>query len=255
MRKFRRRFIVWLSPKGKLRLMVGLCLVVTAALLLSRTPPVSSTWSTWSLPLSGMTIAIDAGHGGVDGGAVSKSGAIEKDLSLSIALYVRDYLQEAGAIVFMTREGDYDLANDDTKSYSRRKTEDLMKRVSLLQENNPDLLISVHMNSIPSEKWSGAQTFYHKTSIKESEVLAKSIQEQLKINLENTKREAATVETIYILKALQHIPAALVEVGFLSNPQESQLLVDAQYQRTVAASIYKGILQYVTEQPSGIKTD
>lgn len=247
MLKFRQRFIVWLSPKSKMRLLAGLGLVVIAVFLLSRTPPSSSTWSTWSLPLSGMTIAIDAGHGGVDGGAVSKSGAIEKDLSLSIALYVRDYLQEAGAIVFMTREGDYDLAQDDTKSYSKRKTEDLLKRVSLLQDANPELLISIHMNSIPQERWSGAQTFYHKTAIEESEVLAKAIQEQLKLNLENTNREANTVETIYILKAMQHIPAALVEVGFLSNPAESQLLVDAQYQRTVAASIYKGILQYVTQ--------
>jgi len=247
MLKFRRRFIVWLSPKSKMRMMAGLCLIVMAAFLLSRTPPSSSTWSTWSLPLSGMTIAIDAGHGGVDGGAVSKSGAIEKDLSLSIALYLRDYLQEAGAIVMMTREGDYDLANEDTKSYSKRKTEDLMKRVSLLKETEPEMLISIHMNSIPQERWSGAQTFYHKTAIEKSEVLARSIQEQLKVNLENTKREANTVETIYILKEMKDTPAALVEVGFLSNPTESQLLVDAQYQRTVAASIYKGILQYMTE--------
>lgn len=255
MLKFRQRFIVWLTPRSKLRLMTGLCLVVIAAFLLSRTPSSNSTWSTWSMPLSGMNIAIDAGHGGVDGGAVSKSGAIEKDLSLSIALYLRDYLQEAGAIVFMTREGDYDLASDDTKSYTKRKTEDLLKRVSLLKETNPDMLISVHMNSIPQERWSGAQTFYHKTAIKQSEELARSIQDQLKVNLENTKREANTVETIYILKEMQHTPAALVEVGFLSNPKESQLLVDAQYQRTVAASIYKGILQYVAQNTAEVEEE
>ncbi|GIP19569.1 germination-specific N-acetylmuramoyl-L-alanine amidase [Paenibacillus montaniterrae] len=255
MRKIRKRFIVWLSPKSKLRLMVGVCLIVVAVVLLSRGVPGSSTWPVWSMPLSGMTIAIDAGHGGVDGGAVSKSGAIEKDLSLSIALYLRDYLQQAGAIVVMTREGDYDLANEHTRSYSKRKTEDLMKRVAVLQEANPEMLISIHMNSIPSEKWSGAQTFYHKTAIKQSEELARSIQEQLKVNLQNTEREAATVETIYILKSMQHIPAALVEVGFLSNPRESQLLVDAQYQRTVAASIYKGILQHITANTDQEQTE
>lgn len=248
MAKYRRRVIVWLSPKGKRRLGVGALLVIVVAFLLTRAIPESSTWTTWNMPLSGMTIAIDAGHGGADGGAVSKQGAIEKDLNLSIALYLRDYLQEAGAIVVMTREGDYDLAKDDTKSYSRRKTEDLMRRVAMLQDANPEMLISIHMNSIPSEKWSGAQTFYHKTAIKESEQLAIAIQQQLKYNLENTERSAATVETIYILKAMKELPSALVEVGFLSNPRESNLLVDAQYQRTVAASIYKGILQYLTEQ-------
>lgn len=248
MTKYRRRVIVWLSPKGKRRLGVGALLVIVVAFLLTRAIPESSTWTTWNMPLSGMTIAIDAGHGGADGGAVSKQGAIEKDLNLSIALYLRDYLQEAGAIVVMTREGDYDLAKDDTKSYSRRKTEDLMRRVAMLQDANPEMLISIHMNSIPSEKWSGAQTFYHKTAIKESEQLAIAIQQQLKYNLENTERSAATVETIYILKAMKELPSALVEVGFLSNPRESNLLVDAQYQRTVAASIYKGILQYLTEQ-------
>lgn len=251
----KKRLVVWLSPKSKLRLTIGLCLLVIATVVLSRTVPASNSWPAWSMPLSGMTIAIDAGHGGVDGGAVSKSGAIEKDLSLSIALYLRDYLQQAGALVVMTREGDYDLANDNTRSYSKRKTEDLLKRVEILQEAAPQMLISVHMNSIPSEKWSGAQTFYHKTAIKESEQLARAIQEQLKINLENTERQAATVETIYILKALQDVPAALVEVGFLSNPRESQLLVDAQYQRTVAASIYKGIIAHVTSNTDEERTE
>lgn len=246
MSKFRPRFIVWLTPKGKRRIGINVLLVIVLLILITRAIPQSSTWTTWNMPLSGMTIAIDAGHGGVDGGAVSKQGALEKDLNLSIALYLRDYLQEAGAIVVMTREGDYDLAKEDTRSYSKRKTEDLIRRVVMLQDAKPEMLISIHMNSIPSEKWSGAQTFYHKTAAESSEKLAISIQEQLKTNLGNTKRSAATVETIYILKAMQPLPSALVEVGFLSNPRESNLLVDAEYQRTVAASIYKGILQYTT---------
>lgn len=247
MSKFRPRFIVWLTPKGKRRVVLNAILLVLLIVLVSRVIPESSTWTTWSMPLSGMTIAIDAGHGGADGGAVSKQGAIEKDLNLSIALYLRDYLQEAGAIVVMTREGDYDLANDSTKSYSKRKTEDLIRRVTMLQDAKPEMVISIHMNSIPSERWSGAQTFFHKAA-QESEPLAIAIQNQLKYNLGNTERAAATVETIYILKAMQPVPSALVEVGFLSNPRESNLLVDAEYQRTVAASVYKGILQYVTEK-------
>src|SRR5690606_5218206 len=190
----KKRLVIWLSPKSKLRLIIGFFLVVVVAVALTQRAPANNTWPAWSLPLSGMTIAIDAGHGGVDGGAVSKSGAIEKDLSLSIALYLRDYLQQAGALVVMTREGDYDLASEGTRSYSTRKTEALLQAVGRLQQASPDMLISTHMNSIPSEKWSGAQTFYHKTAIKESEQLATSIQEQLKVNLEHTKRQAASFE-------------------------------------------------------------
>lgn len=246
MRKIGRRVIIWLSPKGKIKLGISIALLIAVTIMLTRSIPASSTWTMWSMPLSGMTIAIDAGHGGVDGGAVSKQGAIEKDLNLSIALYLRDYLQEAGAIVVMTREGDYDLAEPDTSTYRKRKTEDLLRRAAMLQEANPAMLISIHMNSIPSARWSGAQTFYHEDAPEFSEELAVAIQAELKRNLENTERLAATVDTIYILKAMQHIPAALVEVGFLSNPRESNLLVDAQYQRNVAASIYKGILQYTS---------
>jgi len=248
MQKIRNRVIIWLTPKGKIKLGISIGLLIAVTFMLTRSVPASSTWTMWSMPLSGMTIAIDAGHGGVDGGAVSKQGAIEKDLNLSIALYLRDYLQEAGAIVVMTREGDYDLAESDTATYKKRKTEDLLRRVAMVDEENPVLLVSIHMNSIPSPKWSGAQTFYHVDAPEYSKELAIAIQSELKRNLENTDRHAATVDTIYILKALQHIPAALVEVGFLSNAQESNLLVDAQYQRNVAASIYKGILQFTSTQ-------
>ena len=123
--------------------------------------PAARTWSDWSMPLSGRTIVLDAGHGGPDGGAVSKSGLVEKDLNLAIVLQLRDYLQQSGALVYVTREGDTDLASPDTKAYRKRKSEDLAKRAKFVQEHQADLMISIHMNSIPSPKWSGAQTFYY----------------------------------------------------------------------------------------------
>ncbi|WP_082083744.1 N-acetylmuramoyl-L-alanine amidase CwlD [Paenibacillus beijingensis] len=240
---FRKRVIVWMSPRGVLRIAIGLSMIVLVAWMLGKEVPVSRTWTYWTLPLSGKTIVLDAGHGGVDGGAVSREGYIEKDLNLAIALHLRDYLQQAGAVVYMTREGDYDLAGSGTTGYSKRKTEDLLQRVQFVKDRGASMVVSIHMNSIPSSKWSGAQTFYY-PSYPDNASLAALIQSEITRNLENTKRVASTVNTVYLLKALESVPSALVEVGFLSNPGEAQLLADAEYQKKVAASIYQGILRY-----------
>src|SRR4051812_23726097 len=79
------------------------------------------SWKSWNLPLSGKVIVLDPGHGGMDGGAVGSDGVLEKDISLDISLKLRDYLQEAGALVIMTRERDKDLGNKDTERIRARK--------------------------------------------------------------------------------------------------------------------------------------
>ncbi|MBB3114322.1 N-acetylmuramoyl-L-alanine amidase [Paenibacillus phyllosphaerae] len=242
-RGLRNRFVVWITYRGAARVVLGMIAVLLTVILLSQDVPSTRTWTYWTMPLSGKTIAIDAGHGGVDGGAVSEQGAVEKDLNLAIALQLRDYLQQAGAIVVMTREGDYDLAQEGTSKISRRKTEDLIARAKFVKDHQADLFITIHMNSIPSPRWSGAQTFFY-PSLPENEALAGLIQDEIRRNLENTQRVAAKKNDVYLLKAMDSIPTALVEVGFLSHPGEASMLVDAEYQKKVAASIYQGILRY-----------
>lgn len=236
---------VWISWSSIKKGILGLTMLALMIGIIAYDMPTAKTLNYWSLPLSGKIIAIDAGHGGPDGGAVSREGLIEKDINLSVSLYLRDYLQQAGAIVVMTREGDYDLAKDDTKGYSKRKTEDLKQRVRSIEEKGVDLFISVHMNSVPSNRWSGAQTFYYPNH-EDNKAMAKFVQDELRTTLENTDRVAKTVNTIYLLKALK-MPAILVEVGFLSHPEESALLGDDVYQRKVATGIYRGILRYTSE--------
>ncbi|WCK54796.1 N-acetylmuramoyl-L-alanine amidase CwlD [Aneurinibacillus sp. Ricciae_BoGa-3] len=204
--------------------------------------PIDESWSVWSLPLSGKIIVLDAGHGGPDGGAVSKQGLVEKKVTLPIALYTRDFLQQAGALVIMTREEDNDLASPGTKGLSRRKTEDLLKRARLVKESHADLLVSVHLNAIPSPKWSGAQTFYN-PAIEESGRCAQLIQNEIRRVMNNTDREAKKKNDIYILRTAQ-VPAVLVEVGFLSNETEAGLLADTKYQKQMANAIYQGILRF-----------
>ncbi|MGM0878727.1 MAG: N-acetylmuramoyl-L-alanine amidase CwlD [Bacillota bacterium] len=205
----------------------------------------NNSWESWNLPLTGKVIYLDPGHGGPDGGAVGSS-TLEKDISLSITLLVRDYLQEQGALVILTREKDVDLADENTSGYSRRKAEDLKKRVKLINESDAELFLSIHLNAIPSARWSGAQTFFNGKFI-ENENVAKYIQDELRRNLENTERKAKPIDGVYLLKNTVK-PGALVEVGFLSNPQEEKLLSTEKYQEKVAASIYNGILRYFSNE-------
>lgn len=243
MGKQRKRTVLWIRLSDLKRWMIAACLLVLLVAVMTYEIPSTKTWTYWTLPLSGKVIVLDAGHGGPDGGAVSKQGIIEKDINLAITLYLRDYLQQSGAIVRMTREGDYDLAGKDTKILRRRKTEDLMKRMEMIEKQKPDLMVSIHLNSFTSARWRGAQTFYY-PSHPDNGNLAGLIQEEIKRNLENTERVAKAVDRdVYLLK-MTKAPSALVEVGFLSHPEESRLLADEDYQRQVAASIYKGILRY-----------
>ncbi|MCZ8517294.1 N-acetylmuramoyl-L-alanine amidase CwlD [Paenibacillus filicis] len=246
----KKRVIVWLTLHSGLKIVMSALLIALMLFMFTYELPATKTWTYWTMPLSGKIIALDAGHGGPDGGAVSKDGLSEKDVNLAITRYVRDYLQEAGALVVMTREDDTDLADPQTKGYSRRKTEDLLKRAEFITQQKSDLLVSVHLNAIPSPKWSGAQTFFYPGQT-DSARLAALIQAELRKNLDNTDRVAKQSDKeIYLLKAMK-IPSALVEVGFLSNPPEAKILRDPAYQKKVAASIYQGILRYYSGEKVG----
>lgn len=249
MRGLKKRFIVWINLNGMLKLVATALLFMLMVFLFTYELPATKTWTYWTMPLSGKVIAVDPGHGGPDGGASSKDGVIEKDINLAIALHLRDYLQQAGAVVVMTREVDKDLASPGTKGYSKRKTEDLLERVELIKRSNADLLLSIHLNSITSSKWSGAQTFYNPDK-PGGDVLAHHIQNELRKNLENTDRVAKANESFYPLKAINQ-PGALVEVGFLSNPQEAQLMASEKYQKKVAAAVYQGVLKYYSGEKIG----
>lgn len=223
-------------------LFTGIVLIFGLIQYWNRTEEVSKSWR---LPLSGKVIYLDPGHGGPDGGAGDKD-ALEKDLALNISLKLRDFLQEQGALVIMTREIDKDLASPETKGYRKRKREDLKTRLKLINSSEADLFLSIHLNSIPSPKWSGAQTFFT-PHFEENERIAKFIQDEFISSLGNTTRKAKIINNVYILKHAKK-PGALVEVGFLSNPEERRNLITSAYQEKIAVSIYKGISRYFTNE-------
>ncbi|WP_026693516.1 N-acetylmuramoyl-L-alanine amidase CwlD [Peribacillus kribbensis] len=203
------------------------------------------SWKPWSLPLSGKIVIIDPGHGGPDAGATNGS-ALEKEIALSVSKKIRDYLQEQGALVMLTREEDKDLADQETKGLRNRKREDLRRRVEFINKSEADLYITLHLNSFPSSHWSGAQTFYS-TRYEENQRAAKLIQHEIRRSMENTSREAKALNTIYLMKRATK-PGALVEIGFLSNPREKVQLQSDIYQEKIASAIYKGISRYFTEE-------
>lgn len=222
-------------------LIISMILILSAGtrwLIVSR-----HTLQFWHLPLSGRVIVVDAGHGGPDGGAVGGD-TVEKALNLAIARDLRDYLQESGALVVMTRDSDEDLADADYTG--RHKTQDLLRRADLIEKAHPDAVISVHMNAIPSSRWHGAQTFFYPKSV-ENERFARLIQDSIRKTLNNTDRYAKPIGHVYLLKKASP-PAALVEVGFLSNPNERSMLVRESYQKKVATAISVGILRYFTDE-------
>ncbi|MTH55090.1 N-acetylmuramoyl-L-alanine amidase CwlD [Bacillus mangrovi] len=203
------------------------------------------SWRSWSLPLSGKVIYLDPGHGGPDGGAVGRK-LLEKDVALELSKRVRDYLQEQGALVLMTRESDIDLSAPGTKGYSRKKAEDLHNRVNLINQSTADMYISLHLNALPQRQWRGAQTFYD-GKFEENGRMAKFIQDELRRNLENTDRHAKPIHGVYLVKYASK-PGALVEVGFLSNGEEEKLFTDQKYLDKVAGAVYKGILRFYTDK-------
>ncbi|MDN4493972.1 N-acetylmuramoyl-L-alanine amidase [Ureibacillus aquaedulcis] len=199
-------------------------------------------------PLGGVKIVVDAGHGGVDGGA-SSGEVIEKDVTLAVAQKVEKQLKRLGATVVMTRSTDGDVLEEHAPSEEfstlrERKKEDIFLRSNLVQKNEPDIFVTVHANAIPEEKWRGAQVFYHKDGHPNSELLAKSIQSTIKESLQNTEREALAIKQVYLLKKAE-VPAVLVETGFLSNNEERELLSSEEYQQKMADAIVSGIESYV----------
>lgn len=188
------------------------------------------------------TVVIDPGHGGVDSGCVA-NGVAEKDVVLPIALKLANLLRAHGIEVIKTRATDIELhAKTSDITWRKRWQLDLQKRVEISEAAQPDVLVSIHANSINSRQWRGAQAFYQRGD-EDGKALASSIQESLRSVLKNTDRTVNQGD-YYVLRH-STVPATIVEVGFLSNPQEAQALTTAKYQEQVAWAIFQGIVKYL----------
>lgn len=189
-------------------------------------------------------VVLDAGHGGADPGKIGKNGTLEKNVNLSITKKVGALLEQNGIHVVYTRTEDRDLASEHAKN---RKAEDMRARVELMKREMPVLAVSIHQNSYPSEECKGAQVFYYATSA-EGKKLARMLQKQLVNEIKNDNKRLEKANKDYYLLKNSSCPFAIVECGFLSNPQEEELLVTEEYQEKVAFAIHLGILEYLNTQ-------
>lgn len=186
-----------------------------------------------SKPTKGITVVIDAGHGGADGGVTGvKTGTKESDVNLSISKYLAKYLTGDGYNVVLTRADSSSCCG----GIKYNKREDMRARRDTLTAANPDLVISIHCNSYPVGSVKGAQVFY---AGEKGEQVAGTVQKYFNEVL-NEKPRTAAVGDYYILKCSE-FPSILCECGFLSNPQEENMLISASYQQKVAYTIYTAV--------------
>lgn len=191
--------------------------------------------------LKDQVILIDPGHGGADPGAVGVGGALEKEITLQIAQKLSASLAEAGAKPVLTRDRDMELGAEGGRRLSTR--EELTERVKLAEKHGAHLVVSIHANRDRCNCY-GAQTFFQRDGSPEGRRLAHAIQEELR---QATWTDRVALPINHFVLRIAPVPAATVEVGFLSSAKEEAMLQDPAYQEKLAKAILLGLGRYLKE--------
>ncbi len=189
------------------------------------------------------TVIIDAGHGGEDGGAVGVNSVIEKDINLEIALKLQEYFENNFYQVIMIRDEDEDLADENLDTISQRKESDLRNRLEIINNSEAAVVISIHQNYFTESKYSGTQVFY---ANEDSKSLAETIQSGVVSALQPDNTRLAKFESGKFLLNNSNKPMVIVECGFLSNYDETEKLLDSDYQADLAKAIFNAVNVFLT---------
>ncbi|WP_054751818.1 N-acetylmuramoyl-L-alanine amidase family protein [Piscibacillus salipiscarius] len=173
--------------------------------------------------LEGRKIVLDLGHGGKDAGAVGVGGVLEKNLLLDTGLVVADKLKDAGAKVILTREKDHYLT--------------LEERVEISKKHNPDAFVSLHYDSFYDSTVSGTTVFYHRDG---------ELAESMKLALDDDPsiKSRGAKKALYKVLTNTKSPSVLLELGFITNPSELEIIQSESYHKEVAEAIKNGLLKY-----------
>lgn len=238
MKGLRKLTFILISKKKFTLYLIALLIGVASlsSLLLVGLPVVKGT-----SPLKNYKILLDAGHGGQDPGAVHR-GLLEKQINLEVALKTAQALEKAGAKVILTRDSDIDFYPKYLRGIHKKRS-DLNHRIEMGEEEQAHFLLSLHVNKDYHASCYGAEVFYHPTS-KVGKALAMSLQEEFKL-LQPRNRRIAKAADYYLLKN-STMPAVIIEMGFISNPEEKALLQKGSYQDKIAQTIVKGLERHIT---------
>ena len=246
------RLIVFPSPAWPLLALPALA--AFAAVLLACSPPARLVSLYYGSPLKGVTVAIDPGHGGIDSGTHFEAVVLEKEIVLEVGLELRSLLEQAGARVMITREKDEDLSRyypDETMAMHRR---DLRGRTELINTSAADLAVSLHVNSIYDSSVRGPIAFYAGGD-PENKRLAETIQENINPLfsaeakpgqlMHNNPQES---NAYYILNE-SNMPSVLLEIAFMTSPDDRELLKNKSFRKKIARGIFMGVVEYVYRKP------
>ncbi len=188
------------------------------------------------------TVIIDAGHGGIDGGATSCTGVLESAMNLEIALRLNDLLRFLGHETRMIRTTDTSIYTEGN-TIAAQKVSDLKERVRICNETENAILVSIHQNTFSDSRYGGAQVFYAGTE--GSQNLAQMLQSGFSKTLNpGSNRKCKPGKTVYLLENIQ-CTGVLVECGFLSNPEEEARLRDVAYQQYLCGVIANTLGEYL----------
>ncbi len=186
-------------------------------------------------------VVLDAGHGGIDPGKIGANNALEKEINLSIVQKLKEYLEANDVTVYLTRETDDGLYQD---TDSNKKLADLNRRCEIIEELQPDIVVSIHQNSYNNPSVCGPQIFYYKTSVN-GKRLAELLQNKLNNMPECLRQRTIKANGDYYLLLHVSCPIVIAETGFLSNWTEAEMLTSDEYQDRLAWELCMGILEYL----------
>lgn len=220
-------------------------LVMLAARGLRQAATVSAETEPVTIPL----VILDAGHGGPDGGCSAADGTLEKTVNLEIVRKTDAVLGLLGADTLLVRDMDTDLSDASAQSISQKKVTDIRNRVALVNEHPDSVLVSIHQNTYPQEKYSGAQVFYNGAGRPLAELIQQTLAQA--VDPSNQRQAKAISPDIYLMKHVK-VPAVLIECGFLSNREEAEQLKSSGYQRQLAVAIGVALVNQLRVEDSGV---
>lgn len=189
-------------------------------------------------------IVIDAGHGGLDSGAVGVTGVLEKDVNLSIVLALKEMFEMSGFEVVLTRDEDISIYTPGVEGIRNQKLSDMDNRLKIIQSYPDSIFLCVHQNNFTDPQYFGGQMFYNNNN-PQNRTLATIMQKRFaELRPGNDREIKLSGEELFLLKSNQN-PSLMIECGFLSNPEEEQLLSTWEFQQKVAFTIYGGVLEFI----------